>query len=58
MQILYQDHSFLGKLKTDQSSSPGESHPQALTEPDVRLSPHPAPAVQSSVKNITTLPYP
>src|SRR5512140_682063 len=26
----------------DQSSSPGEFHPQALTEPDVRLSPHPA----------------
>src|SRR5512147_1645068 len=25
-----------------ESSSPGEFHPQALTEPDVRLSPHPA----------------
>jgi len=25
------------------SSSGGESHPSALTEPDVRLSPHPAP---------------
>jgi hypothetical protein len=29
------------------SSSPGESHPQALTEPDVNLSAHPAPIVQS-----------
>ena len=29
------------------SSSPGELHPQALTEPDVNLSAHPAPIVQS-----------
>ena len=29
-------------------SSPGESHPQALSEPYVRLSPHTAPSVQSS----------
>ena len=29
-----------------QSSSPGESHPQALTDPDVNLSVHPAPIVQ------------
>lgn len=28
-------------------SSPGESHPQALSEPYVRLSPHTAPSVQS-----------
>ena len=27
-------------------SSPGESHPQALTEPDVNLSIHPAPIIQ------------
>ncbi len=27
---------------TDESSSPGESHPQALTEPDGNLSAHPA----------------
>jgi len=27
-------------------SSPGESHPQALSEPYVRLSPHTAPSVQ------------
>ena len=27
-------------------SSPGESHPQALPEPDVNLSAHPAPIVQ------------
>src|SRR3954463_81423 len=28
------------------SSSGGESHPSALPEPDVRLSPHPAPTLQ------------
>ena len=32
-----------------ESSSPGESHPQALTEPDVNVSAHPAPIVQSLV---------
>ena len=32
--------------KHDESSSPGESHPQALSEPDVNLSIHPAPIVQ------------
>jgi hypothetical protein len=30
-----------------ESSSPGESHPQALTEPDVNLSAHPALIVRS-----------
>lgn len=30
-------------------SSPGESHPQALSEPDVSLSTHPAPIVQPEV---------
>ena len=34
---------------TDTSSSAGESHPHALSEPDVRLSPHPAPTVQPPV---------
>src|SRR5207302_2182112 len=29
-----------------ESSSGGESHPSALTEPDVKLSPHPAPTIQ------------
>ena len=28
------------------SSGPGEFHPQALTDPDVSLSAHPAPTVQ------------
>ncbi len=32
-----------------ESSSPGELHPQALTETDMRLSPHPALMVQSPV---------
>jgi hypothetical protein len=27
-------------------SSPGESHPQALSEPDMNLSAHPAPIIQ------------
>jgi hypothetical protein len=30
----------------DRSSRPGESHPQALTEPDVSVSAHPALIVQ------------
>jgi hypothetical protein len=34
---LYQD---------EKVSSPGESHPQALSEPDVSLSTHPAPIIQ------------
>ena len=34
------------KIKNDQSSSPGGLHPRALTEPDVKLSPHPAPTIQ------------
>src|SRR3954467_2846962 len=33
---------FLRCACDQESSSPGEFHPQALTEPDVRLSPHPA----------------
>src|SRR5271157_4733511 len=32
-------------------SSPGESHPQALIEPDVNLSAHPAPVIQPQVKS-------
>ena len=32
-----------------QSSSPGEFHPEALTEPYVKLSPHTAPTVQPQV---------
>jgi hypothetical protein len=32
--------------KTKESSRPGESHPQALTDPDVTVSRHPAPIVQ------------
>ena len=31
----------------DESSSPGESHPQALTDPDLNVSAHPALIVQS-----------
>ena len=30
----------------DESSSAGESHPRALSDPDVNLSAHPAPIVQ------------
>ena len=32
-------------------SSPGESHPQALSEPDVNLSAHPAPIIQPQAKS-------
>src|SRR5262249_3854763 len=33
---------FLRRAGDQESSSPGEFHPQALTEPDGSLSPHPA----------------
>jgi hypothetical protein len=33
----------------DESSGPGEFHPQALTDPDVRLAPHPALMIRSMV---------
>ena len=33
-------------IEKEESSSPKESHPQALTDPDVSLSTHPAPIVQ------------
>lgn len=33
------------------SSSGGEFHPSALTEPDVKLSPHPAPTLQPPVSH-------
>jgi len=36
-------------LQIEESSSPGESHPQTLTDPDVNLSIHPALIVQPSV---------
>jgi len=34
----------------DESSSPGELHPQALAEPDLNLSTHPAPMTQPPVE--------
>src|SRR3954454_9151513 len=34
-----------------QSSSGGDLHPSALSEPDVRLSPHPAPTLQPPAWN-------
>ena len=36
---------FLAADGGDESSSPGELHPQALTDPDVSVSTHPAPTV-------------
>ena len=51
METLYQAGLSLGApLQIEESSSPGESHPQALTEPDVNLSAHPALIVQSQVE--------
>src|SRR5512135_2930806 len=35
----------------DESSSPGEFHPQALSDPDGRLSPHPALMIPSPVES-------
>jgi len=44
----------LGKEDVE-SSSPGEFHPQALTDPDVNVSAHPALIIP--LPFITTLPY-
>ena len=43
-------------LKNPESSSPGEFHPQALTDPDVTVSCHPALIIQ--LPSPATLPYP
>src|SRR5262249_61943051 len=40
---------FLAGEAQDESSGPGELHPQALAEPDVELAPHPALMIQSPV---------
>ena len=37
----------------DKVSSPGESHPQALLEPDLNLSTHPAPIIQPQAKSLS-----
>src|SRR5215813_13652849 len=41
--------SRIGVDQDHQSSSGRESHPSALTEPDVKLAPHPAPTLQPPV---------
>lgn len=56
--IMVHNLRFLRFYETEQLSSAEESHPHALSDPDVRLSPHPAPTVQSQVLYQTTLPYP
>ena len=38
------------QVKEAEVSSPGEFHPQALSEPDVNLSAHPAPIIQPQEK--------
>ena len=50
----YNVHSKIA-LKGNESSSPGEFHPQALTDPDVNVSAHPALIIQSLFS--ATLPY-
>ena len=42
----------LRRMKINKSSSPGESHPQALTEPDVNLSIHPALIIQTVIQTV------
>ena len=42
-------HNGWGSERCDTSSSGGGSHPSALTEPDVKLSPHPAPTLRPPV---------
>jgi hypothetical protein len=41
--------------RIEESSSPGEFHPQALTDPDVNVSAHPALIIPSLFS--ATLPY-
>jgi hypothetical protein len=43
---LYTKGTYKAQFPMPPESSPGESHPQALAEPYVRLSPHTAPSVQ------------
>jgi hypothetical protein len=38
-------HDYVNRFSFIWVSSPGESHPQALAEPDVNLSAHPAPII-------------
>src|SRR3954454_17564406 len=42
---------FLRGACDQESSGPGELHPQALSDPDGRLSPHPALMIQSTVES-------
>ena len=42
---------FLRCAGDQESSGPGEFHPQALSDPDGRLSPHPALMIQSPVES-------
>jgi len=48
----YLDPRFLKTVETvtanDDVIRPGEFHPQALSEPDVHVSAHPAPVIQPS----------
>ncbi len=48
--------SSLQKRMGEESSSPGEFYPQALTDPDVTVSRHPALIIQ--LPSPATLPYP
>src|SRR5271166_6864958 len=41
--------AFASSAQDHESSSGGGSHPSALTEPDVKLSPHPAPTLRPPV---------
>src|SRR3954454_18753577 len=42
---------FLRGAGDQESSGPGELHPQALSDPDGRLSPHPALMIRSPVES-------
>ena len=49
----HHSHGFFSRATTadHESSGPGEFHPQALSDPDGRLSPHPALMIQSPVES-------
>ncbi len=48
---------YLSQEKNGKSSSPGDFHPQALTETDVTVSRHPALIIAPPVLSLAVLPY-
>jgi len=52
----WSNEKFILRPDFEESSSPGEFHPQGFTDPDVTVSRHPALIIQ--LPSPATLPYP